>query len=229
MDTESLVREQIDYYRARAVEYDETAYPPGDPLRRYVEPIEDALRAFAPQGEVLEIASGTGTWTRLLVEHAAQVTALDASHEMHEQSRIKLGAADSVRYIEADVLSWQPDRVYDVVFFANWLSHIPPDSFDRFWGIVEHALAPQGRVFLVDEGKDAWKHFEDLQEQFVHGPSVPIVRRSTRDGGSFHVVKVFWDPALLEIRLTELGWRITAHTSGPFFWAHGRRSGGVLR
>ncbi|MDQ3964812.1 MAG: class I SAM-dependent methyltransferase [Actinomycetota bacterium] len=224
MDPESLIQEQIEYYRRRAVEYDETSSPTGDPLAAFGEDIERALYAFEPTGDVLEIASGTGSWTRLLLRHASSVTALDAALEMHQESRRKLGDEPRVRYIEADVLSWEPDRSYDVVFFANWLSHVPPALFDPFWGIVERALFPHGRVFLVDEGKDAWRH-EQLRETFVAGESVPVVKRPLQDGTTFHVVKVFWDPHELVERLRGLGWNINVHTVGPFFWAVGDRGG----
>jgi len=64
VDEEELILGQIDYYRQRAPEYDETSSPPGNPLAPHGQRIEDALHAFAPAGKVLEIASGTGTWTR---------------------------------------------------------------------------------------------------------------------------------------------------------------------
>lgn len=115
MDPESLIQEQIEYYRRRAAEYDETSTPTGDPLASFGQEVERALKAFSPAGDVLEIASGTGTWTRLLLQHASSVTTLDASPEMHQESRRKLGDDPRVRYIEADVLSWEPDRSYDVI------------------------------------------------------------------------------------------------------------------
>lgn len=218
MDPESLIQEQIEYYRRRAAEYDETSSPAGDPLAAFGEEIERALHAFDPTGDVLEIASGTGTWTRLLVQHASSITALDAAPEMHRESRGKLGDDPRVRYIEADVLSWEPDRSYDVVFFSNWLSHVPPTLFDRFWAIVDRATSPQGRVFAVDESKDAWRH-EHLAETFVDGEAVPVVVRPLQDGTTFNVVKVFWDPEDLAERVRMLGWNITVNPVGPFFWA----------
>ena len=221
MDEEELILGQIDYYRQRAPEYDETSSPPGNPLAPHGQRIEDALHAFAPAGKVLEIASGTGTWTRHLLEHASELTALDSSPEMHEQSRKKI-RDERVRYIERDVFSWEPDDTYDVVFFANWLSHVPPSAFEQFWAIVERALAPEGRVFFVDEVGDAWRN-EDLREEFVQGPTVPIVRRPLKDGRTFDVVKVFWEPTELKARLAELGWDINVETSGPFFCAQGHR------
>lgn len=61
MEPESLIQEQIEYYRRRAPEYDETSSPPGDPLAVFGREIERALHAFEPTGDVIEIASGTGT------------------------------------------------------------------------------------------------------------------------------------------------------------------------
>lgn len=223
MEPESLIREQIDYYRRRASEYDQTSTPTDDPLTRFREEIERALHAFAPTDDVLEIASGTGTWTRLLLQHASSVTALDAAPEMHRESRRKLGDDPLVRYIEADVLSWEPDRAYDVVFFANWLSHVPPPLFDRFWAKVRRSVFPHGRVFLVDETKDA-SRYEHLRETFVPGEAVPVVARPLQDGTTFKVVKVFWDPDELAEHVRMLGWDISVNTIGPFFSAEGRPS-----
>jgi SAM-dependent methyltransferase len=222
MDDESLIKEQIEYYRNRAPEYDETSSPAGDPLAAYGHQLEAALDRFRPAGRLLEIASGTGAWTLYLLRHASTVTALDSSREMHELSRRKLGNDSRVRYIQADVFSWVPDARYDVVFFANWLSHVPLGSFERFWRTVREALAPAGRVFLVDEAEDAWRNEDVLREKHVTGGSIPALRRSLRDGRTFRVVKVFWTPDDLESRLQDLGWDIAVHPTGPFFSAEGQ-------
>ena len=218
MEPESVVQEQIEYYRRRAAEYDETSVPPGHPWAAFTEEIELALHAFAPEGDVLEIASGTGTGTRVLLEHAASVTALDAAPEMHRQSRRKLGDDPRVRYVEADILTWTPDRTYDVVFFANWLSHVPPGLFDRFWTTVRDALRPEGRVFVVDESNAA-PRYEEMRETYVAGDAVPVVNRPLQDGTRFNLVKVFWEPEDVARRIRTLGWDVTVHAAGPFYWA----------
>jgi SAM-dependent methyltransferase len=140
-------------------------------------------------------------------------------------ARARLAGHDPrVRFVVADAFTWRSDRAYDVVFFANWLSHVPPTSFADFWNTVARALRPDGRIFLVDEGADAWRH-EALREQPVDEGSVPIVHRTLLDGRSFRVVKVFWDEAELAQTLRDLGWSIRAHRVGPFFWAEGERMG----
>jgi SAM-dependent methyltransferase len=216
-----VIDEQIDYYRQRASEYDETSTPPGDSLAVYAEQVAAALNRFRPCGDVLEIASGTGVWTVQLLRHATRIVALDSAPEMHERARERVGRDPRVRFVTSDVFSWQPGDRFDLVFFANWLSHVPPSKFGSFWDTVREALRPHGRVFFVDEGRDAWRH-EHLAEEFVDDAEAPLARRSLRDGRQYRVVKVFWDRDELKSRLRDLGWGVEIHPAGPFFWGHGR-------
>jgi SAM-dependent methyltransferase len=223
VDDDALVREQMEYYRGRAPAYDETSSPPSAPLAPSTRQVEKALDRFRPTGSVLEIASGTGTWTLHLLRHASSITALDSSPEMHDVSRTKTGGDPRVRYLTGDVFSWKPDATYDVVFFANWLSHVPPGRFERFWKTVRTALAPTGRVFFADEIEDAWKREELLREDFAIDPSVPVVNRSLPDGRTFRVVKVFWNADELGTALRAFGWRVEIHPAGPLYWAEASR------
>jgi SAM-dependent methyltransferase len=209
-----LIEEQIRYYSRRATEYDETSVPPGDPLGDFTEPLWDALRRFRPRGRVLELACGTGSRTRLLLQHVSEVVAVDASPEMLEIARSKIDDP-RVRFVQADLFSWTPDGTYDAVCFFFWLSHVPPTLFETFWELVRTCLARSGRVFFVDEGPhDFW------DEQFIEEERA-VVRRSLRDGSSYRAVKVFWEPPTLEERLRALGWNIHVTGSGPFYWGEG--------
>ena len=49
-----------------------------------------ALDAFAPRGDVLELAYGTGEWTIRLAESATRVVGVDAAPEMRELALAKL-------------------------------------------------------------------------------------------------------------------------------------------
>lgn len=210
-----LVEEQIRYYGRRATEYDETSAPPEDPLAPQAQQLWTALDRFEPREKVLELACGTGSRTKLLLKHAREIVALDSSDEMIELARRKVGDR-RVRFIHEDVFSWTPDDRYDVVCFFFWLSHVLPTRFEEFWDLVRRCLAPSGRVFFADEGPhDFWK------EEFVEEANQPIVRRKLRDGSSYRVVKVFWEPNRLENRLTSMGWQISVHSTGAFYWGEG--------
>jgi demethylmenaquinone methyltransferase/2-methoxy-6-polyprenyl-1,4-benzoquinol methylase len=209
-----IVEEQILYYRRRAAEYDETADWRADPFEEEWNTLVGALEAFAPGGRVLEIACGTGHWTKWLLEHSDDVTAIDSSPEMIAINKEKLRSS-TVRYVETDVFAWTPDDRYDAVFFANWLSHVLPSDFERFWDIVRRALAPDGRVFFVDEAQDAWRHEEPAAEPHV-------VTRRLRDGSVHRAVKIFWSPEDLERRLRDLGWDIRVEATPALLYGEGR-------
>ena len=215
-DLQGLLGEQVAYYRARAPEYDSEALDAlgltgGDELDRAVE-------AILSGGDVLELACGTGMWTERLLRQAASMTAVDASPEMIEIASKRVGAHANVRFIQADLFGWLPDRRYDLVFFGFWLSHVPPVRFESFWGLVAECLAPGGRVLFVD---DAYRTSDELTE----GDRATTIRRRLDDGSAFRIVKVPYTAAELERRLTQLGWSIEVHaTSGPFYWGTGQRA-----
>src|SRR5258708_1330973 len=123
---DASLQEQIDYYRARAPEYDEWLlrrgrYDLGPKLNARwhgdLDGVVRALDSFGPPGRVLELAGGTGIWTQRLSRTAEQLTVIDASPEVLAINRAKVRDA-RVRYIEADLLSWRPDGRYDAVFFG---------------------------------------------------------------------------------------------------------------
>jgi demethylmenaquinone methyltransferase/2-methoxy-6-polyprenyl-1,4-benzoquinol methylase len=215
-----LLDEQIAYYRARAHEYDEWffrtgRYDRGEEFRREwnaeIETVEAALRELRPFGRVLELACGTGLWTRRLVESAESVTAVDASGEVIALNRRRVGS-DAVRYLQADLFEWRPSERYDFVFFGFWLSHVPPPHFEAFWSLVRAALAPGGTVFFVDNKRN----FTSLDHQQFVGEDY-VVERELNDRRRFRVVKVFHDPESLEAKLGELGWQADVRAAGEFF------------
>ncbi len=70
-------------------------------------------------------------WTGQLLCYGADVTAVDASPEMLAIAAARVGG-ERVRFIQADLFTWTPDRRYDVVFMGFWLSHVPPGKFASF-------------------------------------------------------------------------------------------------
>lgn len=207
-----LLADQVAYYRARAPEYFDGVLDLPGALE-----LEAALNAFAPVGDVLELACGPGTWTRHLLGHAASVTAVDAAPEMLAIAKEEVGD-EHVRFVLADLFSWRPDRHYDVVFFGFWLSHVPVERFAAFWQLVDDCLAPGGRVFFAD---DAYRTADEL----VEGAASSTIRRRLSDGTAYRAVKVPHTTRELEARLIRLGWDIRVWpTAGPFFWGAGGRA-----
>jgi demethylmenaquinone methyltransferase/2-methoxy-6-polyprenyl-1,4-benzoquinol methylase len=216
------LRGQLDYYRARAGEYDQWwlrqgRYDRGATLNAQwaaeAEEVATALAAFRPRGRVLELACGTGIWTERLLPFASHITALDGSPEMLAINAAKV-RSPLVRYVEADLFEWQPGEQFDVVFFGFWLSHVPPERFAAFWQFVRSCLSPGGRVFFVDSRRDPTSTAVDHQ---LPEPTSTVHSRRLNDGREFRIYKVFYDPFFLTGRLHELGWRVEIGETQHYF------------
>jgi SAM-dependent methyltransferase len=222
MVDDALLGEQLGYYRARAGEYDrwwnrEGRYDRGAEAngRWFAEAaaLESVLARFDPRGEVLELACGTGLWTRHLVDYASRLTAVDAAPEVLAINRERVGDG-RVNYVQADLFAWTPPAAaFDACVFAFWLSHVPDDRFAAFWSLVRSALRPGGRVLFIDSARaERSKAVDHVM------PSEGAVTESRRldDGREFQIVKRYYD-AGIEGELAELGWDCTVGSTGEFF------------
>ena len=221
-EVERLLAEQVDYYRRRAGEYEDWWYRRG----RYdhgpdanaawfaeAAQVQADLERFAPVGQVLELACGTGLWTAQLARHATHVTALDASPEVLEIARANVPAAH-VDYVEADLFAWEPDRAYDVCFFSFWLSHVPTERWRSFWEKVDRALAPGGRVYLIDSSRS---ERASARDHTIPDADEEIMRRRLADGSEHRVVKHWFEADALRSQLADLGWDAHIRATHEFF------------
>lgn len=218
----SILEQQIEYYRARAAEYDQWylrqgRYDHGPDLneRWFAQDREilDRLNAFGPNGAILELACGTGIWTARLLPHARELVAVDASPEVIAINRARLRSS-RITYVEADVFSWAPEMQFDTAFFGFWLSHVPPDRFEAFWSLVQQALKPEGRFFFVDSRHEPTSTATDHQ---LPDPKATTLSRRLNDGREFQIYKIFYDAEGLQRRLARLGWNAEVHQTASYF------------
>lgn len=204
MDDEELIREQIQFYREGTPYYDRIASPAADAFT-------DQVLAYCPASRrCLELASGSGRWTMPLLGKCERITAVDASPERHALSNVRV-SDPRVEYIEADLFQFRPPAKYDLVFAGFWLSHVPPARFQSFWAMVAEALAPDGRVVMVDDGTRDPRGVA----RFLNGPDGSGAQRHLPDGKAFSIVKVAYAPDELEALLGDLGWTATVTLLAP--------------
>ena len=207
-----LIASQREFYDLRAPDFRDEAVPDRKVQGNMGSELARALvDEFAPTGDVLELACGSGSFTRNLIRRARTVTAVDGSPRMLERNRQEVDDS-RVTYVNADMFDWHPERRYDAVFFGFWLSHVPPVTFDKFWALVQSSLRAGGRVAFVDED-DRGAINDDIHVV----ENVPVARRTLRDGRRFDVVKVYWDPTELQDRLNSLGWHVAVRRVGETF------------
>jgi len=208
-----ILQEQIAYYRARAPEYPDII-PSSGPLAV----VSQSLLKLGPLQHILELAPGTGVWTQELVRIGQVVTAIDASPEMIEINRRRV-ANTRVEYQGADLFEWEPHQEYDLVFFAFWLSHVPPELVDVFLVKVRDAVRLNGHLFIVDQ-------CDDLPDYSIPEREGIFETRRLSDGRAFTIVKVYYHPGALVNRVRRLSFQADARRVGPFFYLEGTKFAG---
>ncbi len=178
-----------EYYRERAGEYDAVYAKPERQqdlatLHRLLPPLVAGLR-------VLEIAAGTGYWTRVLSGSAAAITATDLNDETLEVARAREygPAALSFRLADAYALDRVPGE-FDAAFAGFFWSHVLRADLPRFVAGLKARLGQGTRLIVVDN-------------RYVPGSNHPISRtsaagdtyqrRTLNDGRGYEIVKNFPD------------------------------------
>ncbi|HSZ13333.1 MAG TPA: methyltransferase domain-containing protein [Solirubrobacteraceae bacterium] len=109
------------------------------------------LEGIAPDATVLDVGCGTGRVTEVLLEFVprGRVLAVDASPEMVELARARLGAR--ARVWRGDALELALDEPVDAIV-STAAFHWVPDH-DRLWARLADALTPGG-VLEIQCGGD---------------------------------------------------------------------------
>jgi demethylmenaquinone methyltransferase/2-methoxy-6-polyprenyl-1,4-benzoquinol methylase len=225
--SDDVLQQQIDYYRARAGEYDEwfyrlNRYDYGEALNQQwfdeAQQAQAALRALGRFERILELAAGTGIWTVELSQMADHVTAIDISEEVLEINHAKAKVAH-VHYHQSDLFEWQPAQQYDLVFFGFWLSHVPPERVAEFMAKVYRAVKAGGHVFLIDSLADTNSTATD---QSVATTADAKQKRKLNDGREFQIIKVYYRPETLLPLLQSAGFQAETYATERYFiYAHG--------
>jgi SAM-dependent methyltransferase len=202
-----------EYYAQRAAEYDEVYRKPErqDDLVR----LRGLLPPLVAGKRVLEIAAGTGYWTRVLAGTAAAITATDLNAETLAiaAQRHFSPAPVSLRTADAYRLEAVPGH-FDLVFCGFWWSHVQRADIPRFLAGVRDRTGPGTDLVLVDN-------------RYVPGSNHPVTRtgpdgdtyqrRQLADGRGYEVLKNFPGRAQLEADLAGTARDVT-WTELEYYW-----------
>ncbi len=164
-----------DYYARRAGEYEKIFAKPER------QPDLAGLRTLLPGlfagRDVLEVACGTGYWTRVISGSARSILATDINQEVLEIARLKTYPNHNVTFqiAEAYTLANVTGR-FSAGFAGFWWSHIPKQRLSLFLDCFHSKLCPGASAVFLDNN-------------YVEGSSTPIARRD-RDGNTFQQRKL---------------------------------------
>ncbi len=215
--------ELIEYYEARAGEYDDWYLRRG----RYEHgPIHDAawhaeldaagrwLDGLAfPPGRIVELAAGTGWWSPLLASKG-ELWSSDAAEAPLDRARERLLAHGLRAHLHLRDAWAEPEGDPAAGLFAGfWLSHVRRDRTKAFLDLASRWLRPGGRLALIDSLPDPQSGATDHPR-----PTGDRALRRLGDGREFTIDKVVRSPAQIEAALIEAGYdAVGVETTGRFF------------
>jgi len=195
------MNQQKQYYQQRAKEYEQVYQKPE--RQEDLKKLHISVREEARNKNILEIACGTGYWTKTLAESCSSIDAGDYSDAVLEIAKAKDYGITPVTFQQIDFWKLQkPKPLYDMVFGGFIWSHILEERLPDFVQLLWQQVHKNGKLIFIDN-------------RYVEGSSTPIARtdemgntyqiRQLANGEEFEVLKNF--PDMLEVypMLAEMG------------------------
>jgi protein-L-isoaspartate O-methyltransferase len=175
----------LKYYEQRQPEYEAIYAKPE--RQEDLAWLEGQLSDLVKGRSVLEIACGTGYWTRRIASFAASVHATDVSAQL-AASALASCHGTNVTSGTLDAYTIPVSLEYDCVVAGFLYSHVPTEKQHPFMAGISKALKQGCRVVIFDN-------------RYVKGSSTPVSRRELTgdtfqrrrlaDGSSHEVLKNF--------------------------------------
>lgn len=147
----NLKKNLIEYYSKRAKEYDEIYYRPDKIRLREQKFIAEYIKKIFKGKYVLELACGTGFWTRYLLKSARKILATDYSNNMLEIASRRLAKNFNTILLKAD--AYNPPisfPKYNAAMVNFWFSHIPRKRIKKFLATLHSRLSKNSVVIFID-------------------------------------------------------------------------------
>ena len=205
-----------EYYRARAPEYEQIYYRDNPVRRAEIDAEAKRLAELVSGKSVLELACGTGYWTRVMAQTAARITASDIAPEALVEAKKKQFHCD-ITFVEADMFANSfGENAFDLVALGFWFSHHPRQEYDRLFDILIRPLKQNGLIWMIDNNPPAEGsaemscHVDEFGNNYKH--------RYLSDGRPFVILKNYFSHNELE---EILGRRFTLRSLvyGQFYWS----------
>jgi SAM-dependent methyltransferase len=156
-----------------------------DDLEEMREHVADVLRGHT----VLELACGTGYWTRLIADTADKVVATDINPEMIAMAKLRAMPADKVTLRVADAYDLPADiGDFTAVFIGFWWSHVKREEQEKFLAQLRSKIGKDMFIVLLDdcyvEGSS-----ETVARTDMEGNTYQI--RTAPDGERYEIPKTY--------------------------------------
>ena len=102
------------------------------------------IREVPDGSTVLDLGSGIGHWTEFFAQRFRKVVSVEASETLYEALERRCARYDNVTTVHGDVLSFEPNERYGLVFFGGMLMYLNQGDVVTLLTRLKPFLAPQG-------------------------------------------------------------------------------------
>jgi DNA-binding transcriptional MerR regulator len=211
----------MDYYDARAEEYDEiyegkgpASFPP-DYYKADIESLHIFTKEFG-KGNLIDIACGSGYWLKDYYQKCSHFTFLDQSTRMLQQCKIRAeeyGIADRATFIRRDILSyeWNEEAVFDSAVIGFLLGHFTKLQEDLFFGTLRKILKPGSEILIIE---NTWTDKRAKKQN-----KEDIAQRQLKDGRNYKIYKKYYEKDDLPKLLQQYHFKVKDNFFGKSFTA----------
>lgn len=190
--------DMVSYYKERANEYEKIYARPERQhdllLARQI--LQEAFR----DKEVLEIACGTGYWTKIISKTADSILATDINDAVINLAKSKAYFTSKIKFQLADIFNLPGTTKHESLFGGFIWSHIKLQELVRFIDTINHQVKPGSDIILMDNN-------------FVEGSNLPLTdmdnfgntyqTRQLENGTMYQVLKNFPTEDFIKQLLTD--------------------------
>ena len=205
-----------EYYRARAPEYEQIYYRDDPERQGELDAEAERLARLASGKVILELACGTGYWTRVMSQTARSITASDITPEAMIEAKKKEYRCP-VDFVQANMFEHSfGGACFDLVALGFWFSHQPRQEYDRLYEIATRPLRKNGLIWMVDNNPPAEGSLETSHQVDSHGNNYK--KRAVSDGRTFLVLKNYFSRAELE-EIFSRRFEIRSLVHNRYYWS----------
>lgn len=182
------------YYADRAYEYNKTYLRPE--RQKDIKKLHKLLKTLLRDHIVLEIACGTGYWTKSIASVSKFITAVDINDEVLQIAKNRGVPSNKVIFIQDDVYALNKIQGnFSAGFAGFWWSHILKSKLKQFIRLFHSKLQSNALILFIDNRR-VKRSSTPISRMDIHGNTYQI--RKLEDGREYEILKNF--PTKKEIR-----------------------------
>ncbi|MGE7884754.1 class I SAM-dependent methyltransferase [Bacillus sp. NPDC094077] len=204
------------YYSNRANEY-EAVYYRNDPIRQEEQRmLEGQLKGICKGRNVLEVACGTGYWTKYVIDVATHVTAIDYSDEVLAIAKGKELSKEKVTFQKGNAFKLEQMKDTFQGAYANfWFSHIKKEEITSFLKQFHRVLQKGATVCFADNMFNEGIGGELVRKE---NDSNTYKLRILSTGEGYEIVKNYYTEEELQVLFQPFGDELQIYIGECFWW-----------